>query len=74
MDRILAREPEEEVGDKDHHDNTYSEKLLEQLREIKWHDKKNHRLLTVDDIRAVMKEIGQTDLNKNSPPIMRRLL
>ena len=64
MDHILARELEEELGDKDDTDNTYGEKLLEQLREI------IQCLLTVDDIRAMLKEIGRKDLNKNSPVIM----
>ena len=54
--------------------STYGEKLLEQLREIIRHDEKSHRLLTVDDIRAMLKEIRPTDLNKDSPLIMRRLM
>ena len=70
MDRILAREPQEEQGDKDDPGNTYGEKLLEQLREIIRRDEKKHRLLTVDDIRAMLKEIGRMVLNKNSPLIM----
>ena len=42
MDQILAREPEEELGDKDDPDNSYGEKLLEQLREIIRRNKKKN--------------------------------
>jgi hypothetical protein len=73
MDRILAREPEEELGDKDDPDNTCGEKLLAQMRAIVRRDRKILRLLTVDDTRAMLKEAGRTDLNKNVPLIMRRL-
>lgn len=73
MDRILAREPEEELGDKDDPENNYGEKLLSQLRSIVRRDRKILQLLTVDDIRSMLKEIGKTELNKNVPLIMRRL-
>ncbi|GFR88156.1 hypothetical protein ElyMa_002510500 [Elysia marginata] len=73
MDRILAREPEEELGDKDDPDNTCGEKLLAQMRAIVRRDQKILRLLTVDDTRAMLKEAGRTDLNKNVPLLMRRL-
>lgn len=73
MDRILAREPEEELGDKDDPDNTCGEKLLAQMRAIVRRDRKILRLLTVDDTRAMLKEAGRTDLNKNVPLLMRRL-
>lgn len=73
LDRILAREPEEELGDRDDPDNTCGEKLLEQLRGAVRRDRKILRLLTVDNVRAMLKEIGRTDLNKNVPLIMRRL-
>lgn len=73
MDRILAREPEDELGDRDDPDNIYGEKLLDQLRAIVRRDKKILRLLTVDDVRGILKEIGRTDLNKNVPLLLRRL-
>ena len=73
MDRILAREPEEELGDKDDPDNTYGERLLEQLLGIVRRDRKILRFITVDSVRAMLKEAGRTDLNKNVPLIMRRL-
>lgn len=73
MDRILAREPEEELGDKDDEENTCGEKLLEKLRAIVRRDRKILRLLTVDEVRGMLKEEDRTDLNKNVPLILRRL-
>ncbi len=73
LDRILARESEEELGDRDDPENTCGEKLLDQLRGAVRRDRKILRLLTVDNVRAMLKEIGRTDLNKNVPLIMRRL-
>jgi hypothetical protein len=73
MDHILAREPEDELGDKDDPDNACGEKLLKQLLDLVRRDKKILRLLSVDDTRALLKELGRTDLNKNTPLIMRLL-
>ncbi len=70
---ILAREPEEEIGDKDDPDNLYGEKLLEALRGIVVRDRKVLRLLTVNDVRAMLREVGRTDLNKNVPLILKKL-
>ena len=73
MDRILAREPEEELGDKEDPENTCGEKLLARLRAIVRRDGAILRLLTVSDVRAMLKELGRSSLNKNVPLIMRRL-
>lgn len=73
MDRILARESEEEIGDKNDPDNMYGEKVLERLRAIIARDKKTLQLLTVNDIRKMLKEIGRTDLNENVPLLLRKL-
>jgi hypothetical protein len=70
---ILAREPEEEIGDKDDPDNLYGDKLLKQLREVIVRDQKVLRLITVNDVRAMLSEYDRTDLNKNVPLIMKRL-
>jgi hypothetical protein len=70
---ILAREPEEEIGDRDDPDNLYGEKLLERLRLIVARDRKVLRLLTVNDGRAMLREVGRTDLNKNVPLILKKL-
>ena len=70
---ILAREPEEEIGDKDDLDNLYGERLLAALRAIVTRDQKILRLLTVNDIRAMLRELERTDLNKNVPLILKKL-
>lgn len=73
MTRILALEPEEELGDREDPDNHYGEKLLALLRSIVMRDSKLIQLLTVDDARQMLQEIGRTDLNKNVPLILKKL-
>jgi hypothetical protein len=70
---ILAREPEEEIGDRGDPDNQYGEKLLGALRAIVARDRKVLRLLTVGDVRAMLREVGRADLNKNVPLVMKKL-
>lgn len=70
---ILAREPEDEIGDKDDPDNMYGERLLDRLRAIIGRERKVLRLLTVNDVRAMLREINHTDFNKNVPLIMKKL-
>jgi hypothetical protein len=70
---ILALEPEEEIGDKDDPDNQYGEKLLARLREIIARDRHILRLLTVYNVRAMLREANRTDLNKNVPLLMKKL-
>lgn len=70
---ILAREPEDEIGDKDDADNQYGERLLATLRGIMSRDNKILQLLTVNDVREMLREVGQTELNKNVPLIMKKL-
>ncbi len=73
---ILAREPEEELGDKDDPDNQYGEKLLESLQKL---IKRDRRIilqrLSVNDIRNMLRdrEVNRTDLNKNVPLILKKL-
>lgn len=71
--RILAREPEEEIGDRDNPDNTHGEKLLAALRKIVARDRKVLRLLTVNDVRTMLRETGNTNLNKNVPLLLKKL-
>ena len=66
---ILAREPEEEISD----GVDDSGNLLDTLRAIVARDRKVLRLLTVNEVRAMLREIGQTELNKNVPLIMKKL-
>lgn len=70
---ILAREPEEEIGDADDPDNQYGEKLISTLREIVRRDGHILRCLTVVEIREMLREIRRTDLNKNVPLILKKL-
>ena len=70
---ILAREPEEEIGDKNDPNNHFGEKLLAIIRSIIARDNKLLRLLTVDDNREILCELGRTDLNKNVPLILKKL-
>ena len=70
---ILADEPEEELGDKDDKENLYGEKTISDLKNIIKRDKKILRLLTIYDIRIMLREIGRTDLNKNIPLIIEKL-
>ena len=73
MDRILAREPEEELGCKDDPENTCGEALFAGLRALVRQDNKILRLLSVDDVRAMLKVLGKTELNKNVPLILKKL-
>lgn len=70
---ILAKEPEEELGDKKDSDNLYGEKVLKQIRTIIARDHKVLQLLTVNDIRLILREIEKTDLNKNVPLILKKI-
>ena len=70
---ILAREPEEEIGEKDDPDDAYGERLIAQLHRIVACNRSVLRLVTVNDVRAMLREVGRTDLNKNVPLIMKKL-
>jgi hypothetical protein len=70
---LLAREPEEEIGDKNDPDNQYGEKLLADMRRIVTRDQRILVHITVNDVRKMLEELGQTGLNKNVPLIMKKL-
>lgn len=70
---ILAREPEEEIGDVADPDNQYGEKLIEAMRGIVRRDQKILRLLTVADVRAMLRELGRTNLNKDVALLLKKL-
>lgn len=70
---LLAREPEEEIGDPGDPDNLYGEKLIEALRGIIRRDNKILRFITVYDARNMIRELSRTDLNKNVPLLMKKL-
>lgn len=73
MTHLSAREPEEEIGDKDDPDNLYGEKLIEELRRLVVQDGRVLRLLTVDDVRSMLRRVGKTKLNQNVALIMKKL-
>jgi hypothetical protein len=70
---LFALEPEEEIGDKDDPDNQYGEKVMDALREIVTRDRKILQRQTVNDVRAMLREINRTDLNKNTSLILKKL-
>lgn len=70
---ILAKEPEEELGDKKDPDNLYGEKVLKKIKDIVIRDHKVLQLLNVNDIRSILREIEKTDLNKNVPLILKKI-
>jgi hypothetical protein len=70
---ILAKEPEEELGDTNDTENQHGEKLLAKLEAIIKRDRKIRQLLTVNDIRKMLKELKRTDLNKDVPLILKKL-
>lgn len=70
---ILAKESEEELGDKKDPTNMYGERVLKQIRDIIERDHKILQLLSVNDIRVILREIERTDLNKNIPLILKKL-
>jgi hypothetical protein len=71
--RILAKESEEELGNKDDPDNMCGEKLLSSLRSIIRRDKKILKLLTVVDVRTMLRELNMTEYNKNISLILKKL-
>lgn len=70
---LLAREPEESIGNKSDPENLYGEKYLNRMMSIIKRDNKVLRLITVDDVRSMLSECGLTDLNKNVSLIMKKL-
>jgi hypothetical protein len=70
---ILAKESEEELGDKRDSDNLYGEKILKQIKDIIRRDRKILQLLTINDVRNILRELKKTDLNKNVPLILKKI-
>lgn len=66
---ILALEPEEELGSGD----DGSEFIIDALMRIVACNRLILRLLTVNDIRSMLQELGRTDLNKNIPLILKKM-
>jgi hypothetical protein len=72
-DHILAREPEEEIGEKSDPKNLIGEKLLDKCRKIVIRDKLVLRMLTVNQVRQMLQELKMTKYNCNVPLIMKKL-
>jgi hypothetical protein len=71
---LLALEPEEELGDKDDPENLCGEKLVARLRLLVQREPGQVlRLLTVDNVRGMLRELKRTDLNKNVPLLLKKL-
>jgi hypothetical protein len=72
VSRILAREPETEIGDKSDPDNIYGEKLLVLVKQIMERDRLYQSILTNEGIRKILVELKRTDLNYNCSQILCR--
>ena len=72
-DHILAREPEEEIGEKSDPKNMIGEKLLDKCRKIISRDKLVLRMLSVNQVRQMLQELKLTKYNCNVPLIMKKL-
>ena len=70
IDRILARESEDEIKTPD---DPTSEKLIECIKNNLKSKRKSIEHLTVDDIRVVLKETGNTHLNRNTSLIAKKI-
>ncbi len=71
--RILAREPDEEIGDPNDPQNQHGEKIIIMLRKIVSRSNKPLQHLDVHDVRLMLKEIKKTKYNRNVPLIMKKL-
>ncbi len=71
--RIYACEDEKELGDPADPDNLYGEKELATMRRLVRRNKWMMQLLTVANIRDMLREIKRTELNKNTALLMKKL-
>lgn len=67
INHISSKDPDNVLGLDD------GESLLIDLRKIIVRDKKILKLLTIKDIRKMLKEVGKTSLNKHSSLILKKL-
>jgi rubrerythrin len=70
---ILAQESEEELSDPQDPEDRCGAKLLSRLREIVRRDHKVLRLLSVEDVRGMLQEVGRTNLYYNTSLILKKL-
>jgi hypothetical protein len=70
---IHGHEPPEEIGDPHDPDNLYGEKLVAQLRAKAKAKGLLLQLLTVTDVREMLREVGRPELNKNVALLLRQM-
>lgn len=70
---IFALENEDELGDPNDPDNVNGEKVLVEIREIVKREKKILQMLTISDMRAILRQIRKTELNKNSALLLKKI-
>ena len=63
IDRILARESIDEICTPD---DPTGEKIINEIRQYLIRKSKSKSHLTIDDIRNILKELGKTNLNRNT--------
>ena len=73
IDRILAKEPEEEIGDSHDPANYRGEKLIAKIRQVCVNKGLTTEYITVRDIRSILKSLGCSIYNENIPLIMKKL-
>lgn len=73
IDRILAKEDEEEIGDPKDPNNIRGEKLIQKMIEKCKLSGTSLEYITVDDGRRLLKELKHTHLNKNISLIMKKI-
>lgn len=71
--RVFALEDEAELGDPHDPENLYGEKVLAGLRRLVDRDRKLLRLLTVAEVRAMLRELNLTRLNENVALLLKKL-
>lgn len=70
-DRLLAKEPESELINKNK--NMTIEELIANIKNVINRDRKISHLLTVPELRDILEEIGRSDLYKNTSLVLKKL-
>jgi hypothetical protein len=73
MNHILALEPESEIGDSEDPDNQAGEKLIAALHREASRMNFFIQMLTVTQMRKLLKAVDRTDLNRNVPLLLKKM-
>ena len=73
IDHILAREPEESLGDPNDRENARGEKMLDDIKTLCVKKGYNAEYITIEDMRTILKELNKTEYNDNISLIMKKL-